>query len=1196
MALIKKYKKGGVLIYDGKRHEYNEELDKLIRENASGKGEDAEQFAGKMIDSLKRGESITYDSSLNQAELSDRFVNSYQLTERQKGRASRRTSAAGDLLDDVSNSKTSNLKDGVSSLRTLSFVKPEEAKSEAKDDNSEGATKESSGENTSLDQNQGQNQNQNQETPNDNKAEVDVDQDSSSYLDVDMQNFYFHDNSLEDWAVKNKLTNFKITNFGQTDSGSNVYGIVSNGDKRFIESKDGEIIEHGMSSSFANSLKNGTSDSSLISPYLNPEKRIRYGINLGDSNLRAGHAFVTRDNVYYSSEIDGDMYEVHPDYSETIRNKSVPQFSYNPSSVEEFKRMLLGGGVEARKLNELLNIGSITTSDDIRKRLAEWKDFGYNFSDFRQYKEFLNASPYFNPSIHKPRYEYSDEEGNIVYYKEGGTTKKSSQVIKGGVMYDLPVSFTQKPESDSKNIVNTENEKLNNSDIDDSEFTTEDILDLTSIAADAVAVGLSMSGVPVAGGVAGLASAGTAFAADLQDGFDMEDGVSLASNIALGVISGVPVLGAISSGAKLFNRISKASKVLTKAFALAGATDASLAMYSMIEEGDWNIQDMQRVIGGLTTIAGSRLLKSAKAHDLKPSVKTDNGDMELSSEQLNVLSKSKTKNEVRNTLSKFEDDFIKSSKKEIDRQIVKSKSEINKINKDIDNNVGNKDELIDKRAKIEKDIANLESIESRKTDWTNFDPTDAGFSNKLWGRVSVNTKPGLPEKQIVGSTPGLKPRIKAMASNIKHDYQRPLVPVQDQILETKSTHWWTGKPIEKVVSFREYKNSNPEGMEWDYKTSSWKKSMNSSSNLNVDNSLPEKPSKGPGRGFRFVYNEETKKYERVSNLSNKSVPKGASGMKFKPINPFLTLNPVTPILDTTDASYNAWGISNPAGYVKPLDSIIGRSAQKTKNNSIVEALKGVKDPFEKQPIVVDGNTNNPISKSLKDRSNLIEPIGNALGWLLSNKATEKAADISVKSLQDAARIRDSRTDFIAPAYYDDSQYVKSELKNQLNDGVPATSSDGFLNVAQDLAKAQYLTKAFGEITRNASNNYRNYLTGVTEIHNQNSSANDAVAMQNNARSRATIQNIGGVRSGATLQKGQNTFNFIKGLASHWYKDTQLDAARPMNAVMRHLGFDDDYRNALSKNPELTISEWLENTKKTKEFEAAMQAYRTNFKI
>lgn len=221
-----------------------------------------------------------------------------------------------------------------------------------------------------------------------------------------------------------------------------------------------------------------------------------------------------------------------------------------------------------------------------------------------------------------------EAEDNRLYQEELSKRAKAS-----GNTEEYQKSMERHVLSGRKNVSDPDSNALN--------FSTEDYIDLGTLAAD-IYSGLSD---PITGTVAGVASSLANFGTDLSRGKGLwESTKGLGTNLLFDAISIVPVLGdAVGSGGKVVSKLAKwAPKVLTALSTgrmLAGLGESRSAIIKSFEkigkegpENELTAQDFKNILSGLNmVIQGGKGLSSAysKRKAAKAAEMPDNVDVKV---------------------------------------------------------------------------------------------------------------------------------------------------------------------------------------------------------------------------------------------------------------------------------------------------------------------------------------------------------------------------------------------------------------------------------------------------------------------------------------------------------------------------------------------------------------------------------------
>lgn len=271
------------------------------------------------------------------------------------------------------------------------------------------------------------------------------------------------------------------------------------------------------------------------------------------------------------------------------------------------------------------------------------------------HKYLQNQQQKLNPDGWMSNYSYAIYNKQGGKFQEGGNIEIDEdeawiqeQVAKERALYQENLSKRAKASGNTeeyqksmerhvlsgrKNVSDPDSNALN--------FSTEDYIDLGTLAAD-IYSGLSD---PVTGTVAGVASSLANFGTDLSRGRGLlESAKGLGTNLMFDAISIVPVLGdAVGSGGKVISKLAKwAPKVLTALSTgrlLAGLGESGSAIIKSFEkigkeepENELTAQDFKNILSGLNMIIqGGKGLSSAysKHKATKAAEMPDNVDVKV---------------------------------------------------------------------------------------------------------------------------------------------------------------------------------------------------------------------------------------------------------------------------------------------------------------------------------------------------------------------------------------------------------------------------------------------------------------------------------------------------------------------------------------------------------------------------------------
>lgn len=191
--------------------------------------------------------------------------------------------------------------------------------------------------------------------------------------------------------------------------------------------------------------------------------------------------------------------------------------------------------------------------------------------------------------------------------KLGGKIEYIKKLQPGGIVGNTKTQgFTQ--QKLSQPFVNENNFHEFGS---DGVLTTADYVDLSGLVADAVGIGLGVSGLPFASGIAGAVGSTAGFAADIaRDGLDWSDVGNYGLNLGLDILSIIPWAGSAAQSGKLANKIRKFAKPIMKLFAnpivvkglaAMGVGSAVKTSAEKIINGEkWTVRDVRNVMNGLS--------------------------------------------------------------------------------------------------------------------------------------------------------------------------------------------------------------------------------------------------------------------------------------------------------------------------------------------------------------------------------------------------------------------------------------------------------------------------------------------------------------------------------------------------------------------------------------------------------------------
>lgn len=196
--------------------------------------------------------------------------------------------------------------------------------------------------------------------------------------------------------------------------------------------------------------------------------------------------------------------------------------------------------------------------------------------------------------------------GSIDKFQPGGAVGTNDTI--GHTQYTLNTEFDN-PEEAAR--------------IGEDEFSAADWADLGALVANGVGVGLGVSGLPIASGVAGLVGSGATLYADIErDGFDWGDMGSFGINAVLDVASAIPFVGSAAESGKIVLKMRKMIPLITKILGMMGVGQGVKTAFDKIKSGDsWTVRDVSTV---LNAVAGGIAMKKSGVKGSNRPVKTTN--------------------------------------------------------------------------------------------------------------------------------------------------------------------------------------------------------------------------------------------------------------------------------------------------------------------------------------------------------------------------------------------------------------------------------------------------------------------------------------------------------------------------------------------------------------------------------------------
>lgn len=188
-------------------------------------------------------------------------------------------------------------------------------------------------------------------------------------------------------------------------------------------------------------------------------------------------------------------------------------------------------------------------------------------------------------------------------FHHGGVLK----LAYGNTVHSANTTSSTKNTEDAKTDI-TKDHLLNS---EDGGLSDAEKMQIGAAIGDLAGVGISFMG-PVgniAGAVTGLGATATRFAADVkQDGFQAKDAWNAAIGTVLDFASVIPFIGAGAKTAKALKVIKSAAKPIMKVLSLYGAYNGAAAMSKVIAGEKVTSEDLQAIIGGLSSslIAGKQ--------------------------------------------------------------------------------------------------------------------------------------------------------------------------------------------------------------------------------------------------------------------------------------------------------------------------------------------------------------------------------------------------------------------------------------------------------------------------------------------------------------------------------------------------------------------------------------------------------------
>ena len=292
----------------------------------------------------------------------------------------------------------------------------------------------------------------------------------------------------------------------------------------------------------------------------------------------AAHSGVLKDVV-----VDGVVWKYDPGTIDRTKNRFV---AYNPQTGETKHLFLWDIEEEAAKIREKWNINNGYTTESS----AYYKDGGALY--MQEGGKYLSDP--FVQALNRVDSQVLTEKAA----KNGNTedVQKARDRVVGIPGADIPQTIAQQNPG----------------------FTTAEYIRLGSIATDIASIFLT----PTAGVVAGLASTGANFVADIaDDGFQWSDVGNLVVNAGLDVLGWVPVVGdAAGTGTKIVRKLVKfAPRIMAAVATYQGLSNAGeiTDSYKKLLGGsalDLTVQDWRNIQQGLSLIVGGgRAIKNKTA-------------------------------------------------------------------------------------------------------------------------------------------------------------------------------------------------------------------------------------------------------------------------------------------------------------------------------------------------------------------------------------------------------------------------------------------------------------------------------------------------------------------------------------------------------------------------------------------------------
>lgn len=323
-------------------------------------------------------------------------------------------------------------------------------------------------------------------------------------------------------------------------------------------------------------------------------------------------------DLIYSGEIDAangvddQNYKIPHDISDILNkygHSIWEKLNGNKEFVERF-RHTLGNTVNSGFRDNLVG------DDGDILSIKDWQALGLSYADA---KAVYNKFNWY--SLNKNQGDRSERRAKrligmpVLINKHGGSINKfqpggavGTNDTIGHTQYTLNTEFDN-PEEAAR--------------IGEDEFSAADWADLGALVANGVGVGLGVSGLPIASGVAGLVGSGATLYADIErDGFDWGDMGSFGINAVLDVASAIPFVGSAAESGKIVLKMRKMIPLITKILGMMGVGQGVKTAFDKIKSGDsWTVRDVSTV---LNAVAGGIAMKKSGVRGSNRPVKTTN--------------------------------------------------------------------------------------------------------------------------------------------------------------------------------------------------------------------------------------------------------------------------------------------------------------------------------------------------------------------------------------------------------------------------------------------------------------------------------------------------------------------------------------------------------------------------------------------